>query len=79
MDITARLAGRTLAEAAQAMRAEINAGKSQLDDASRDGEQEVLVRWMAEHQVKKTPTLRALHAWERPDTVGTRAGAAYPK
>ncbi|HSJ78883.1 MAG TPA: heat-inducible transcriptional repressor HrcA, partial [Erythrobacter sp.] len=34
--ITARLAGRSLAEAAQAMRAEINAGQSQLDDASRD-------------------------------------------
>lgn len=26
-----------------------------------------LLRRMAEHQVKKTPTLRALHAWERPD------------
>ncbi len=34
--ISARLAGRTLAEASQAMRAEINAGQSQLDDASRD-------------------------------------------
>jgi pyruvate kinase len=28
-----------------------------------------LLRRMAEHQVKKTPTLRALHAWERPDAV----------
>ncbi|MFM7403158.1 MAG: heat-inducible transcriptional repressor HrcA [Erythrobacter sp.] len=34
--ITARLAGRTLAEAGQAMRAEISTGRSQLDDASRD-------------------------------------------
>ena len=34
--ITARLTGRTLAEASLAMHAEIKAGKSQLDDASRD-------------------------------------------
>ncbi|MCU0948761.1 MAG: heat-inducible transcriptional repressor HrcA, partial [Porphyrobacter sp.] len=34
--ITARLSGRTLAEAAQAMRREIMAGEAQLDDASRD-------------------------------------------
>ena len=34
--ITARLAGRTLAEAAQAMRAEIASGRSALDAASRD-------------------------------------------
>jgi heat-inducible transcriptional repressor len=34
--LTARLAGRTLAEAAQAMHAEIAAGQSQLDEASRD-------------------------------------------
>ena len=26
-----------------------------------------LLRRMEEHQVKKTPTLRALHAWQRPD------------
>jgi len=43
--ITARLAGRTLAEAAQAMRAEINAGKSQLDDASRDLVERRLAVW----------------------------------
>jgi len=34
--ISARLAGRTLAQASQAMHAEIKAGQSQLDDASRD-------------------------------------------
>jgi heat-inducible transcriptional repressor len=43
--VTARLAGRTLAEAAQAMRAEINAGKSQLDDASRDLVERGLAVW----------------------------------
>jgi pyruvate kinase len=30
-----------------------------------------LLRRMAGHQVKKTPTLRALHAWERADSVRT--------
>jgi heat-inducible transcriptional repressor len=43
--ITARLAGRTLAEASQAMRAEINAGQSQLDDASRDLVERGLAVW----------------------------------
>jgi len=43
--ITARLAGRTLAEASQAMRTEINAGKSQLDDASRDLVERGLAVW----------------------------------
>lgn len=43
--ITARLSGRTLAEAAQAMRAEINAGQSQLDDASRDLVERGLAVW----------------------------------
>ncbi|QUL38720.1 heat-inducible transcriptional repressor HrcA [Erythrobacter sp. JK5] len=43
--ITARLSGRTLAEAAQAMRAEIGAGKSQLDDASRDLVERGLAVW----------------------------------
>ena len=33
-----------------------------------------LLRRMAGHQVKKTPTLRALHAWEQRDTVPPRAG-----
>jgi len=43
--ITARLAGRTLAEAAAAMRAEISAGQSQLDDASRDLVERGLAVW----------------------------------
>lgn len=43
--INSRLAGRTLAEAAQAMRAEINAGKSQLDTASRDLVERGLAVW----------------------------------
>jgi heat-inducible transcriptional repressor len=43
--VTARLAGRTLAEAALAMRAEINAGKSHLDDASRDLVERGLAVW----------------------------------
>jgi heat-inducible transcriptional repressor len=43
--ITARLAGRSLSEAAQAMRAEINAGQSQLDDASRDLVERGLAVW----------------------------------
>ncbi|ODT01267.1 MAG: heat-inducible transcriptional repressor HrcA [Erythrobacter sp. SCN 62-14] len=43
--INARLAGRTLAEAAQAMRREISAGQSQLDDASRDLVERGLAVW----------------------------------
>ncbi|WP_427966964.1 heat-inducible transcriptional repressor HrcA [Altererythrobacter sp.] len=43
--ITARLAGRTLAEAAKAMQAEIAAGKSQLDSASADLVQRGLAVW----------------------------------
>lgn len=43
--ITARLAGRTLGEAAQAMRREIVAGRSQLDDASRDLVERGLAVW----------------------------------
>lgn len=43
--ITARLSGRTLAEAAQAMRAEISAGRSQLDDVSRDLVERGLAVW----------------------------------
>ncbi|QFT77886.1 heat-inducible transcriptional repressor HrcA [Erythrobacter sp. THAF29] len=43
--ITARLSGRTLAEASQAMRAEIKAGKTQLDDASRDLVEQGLAVW----------------------------------
>ncbi|MGX7952748.1 heat-inducible transcriptional repressor HrcA [Tsuneonella sp. HG249] len=43
--VTARLAGRTLAEAAAAMRAELSAGKSQLDAASRDLVERGLAVW----------------------------------
>jgi heat-inducible transcriptional repressor len=43
--INARLAGRTLAEAAQAMRREIAAGRSQLDEASRDLVERGLAVW----------------------------------
>jgi heat-inducible transcriptional repressor len=43
--ITARLAGRTLAEAARAMRAEIASGRSELDTASRDLVERGLAVW----------------------------------
>jgi heat-inducible transcriptional repressor len=43
--ITARLSGRTLAEAAHAMQREITAGQSQLDDASRDLVERGLAVW----------------------------------
>ena len=43
--INARLAGRTLAEAAQAMREDISAGRSQLDEASRDLVERGLAVW----------------------------------
>ncbi len=43
--ITSHLAGRTLAEAALAMRGEISAGRSQLDDASRDLVERGLAVW----------------------------------
>lgn len=43
--INARLAGRTLAEAALAMRQEIAAGRSQLDEASRDLVERGLAVW----------------------------------
>jgi len=43
--ITARLAGRTLAEAAAAMRAELSQGRSQLDGASRDLVERGLAVW----------------------------------
>ena len=43
--ITARLAGRTLAEAVTAMRQEIAAGRSQLDEASRDLVERGLAVW----------------------------------
>jgi len=43
--ITARLTGRTLAEAARVMQAEINSGKSALDTASRDLVERGLAVW----------------------------------
>ncbi|MEM6475903.1 MAG: heat-inducible transcriptional repressor HrcA [Pseudomonadota bacterium] len=43
--ITARLAGRTLSDAANAMRAEIRAGQTQLDAASRDLVERGLAVW----------------------------------
>jgi heat-inducible transcriptional repressor len=43
--ITARLGGRTLAEAVQAVRREISAGRSQLDEASRDLVERGLAVW----------------------------------
>ncbi|MBV7259992.1 heat-inducible transcriptional repressor HrcA [Erythrobacter crassostreae] len=43
--ITARLAGRTLADASHAMHAEIAAGQTQLDDASRDLVKRGLAVW----------------------------------
>jgi heat-inducible transcriptional repressor len=43
--LTARLAGRTLAEAAAAMRTEITAGKSRLDEASRELVERGLAVW----------------------------------
>jgi heat-inducible transcriptional repressor len=43
--ITSRLSGRTLGEAATAMRAEIAAGKSRLDSASRDLVEKGLAVW----------------------------------
>lgn len=43
--ITARLSGRTLAEAVRAVQSEIRAGRSQLDDASRDLVERGLAVW----------------------------------
>ena len=43
--ITEHLSGRTLNDASQAMRAEISAGKTQLDDASRDLVEQGLAVW----------------------------------
>jgi heat-inducible transcriptional repressor len=43
--VTARLSGRTLAEAAQAVEAEVRAGKTELDEASRDLVERGLAVW----------------------------------
>lgn len=53
--ITARLTGRTLAEALHVMHAEIKAGQSQLDDASRDLVERGLAVWSEDTQ--KRPVL----------------------
>ncbi|MEM7664497.1 MAG: heat-inducible transcriptional repressor HrcA [Pseudomonadota bacterium] len=53
--ITARLSGRTLAEAAQAMHEEISTGRSQLDDASRDLVERGLAVWSED--VNERPVL----------------------
>lgn len=46
--ITARLAGRTLAEAAGAMQTEIDSGRTQLDDASRELVERGLAVWSSD-------------------------------
>ena len=53
--ITSRLAGRTLAEAELAMRAEIASGRTQLDDASRDLVERGLAIWSED--VNERPVL----------------------
>jgi len=53
--ITSRLAGRTLAEASLAMISEIKAGKSQLDDASRNLVERGLAVWSED--TEKRPVL----------------------
>ncbi|MGB7370950.1 heat-inducible transcriptional repressor HrcA [Erythrobacter sp.] len=53
--ITARLAGRTLAEAAQAIAVEIKAGRSQLDEAGRDLVERGLAVWSED--AEKRPVL----------------------
>ncbi|MEP3051765.1 MAG: heat-inducible transcriptional repressor HrcA [Erythrobacter sp.] len=47
--ITSRLSGRTLSEAAIAMRQEIKTGQSQLDDASKDLVERGLAVWSEDH------------------------------
>ncbi|QIQ86101.1 heat-inducible transcriptional repressor HrcA [Erythrobacter sp.] len=56
--VTARLSGRTLAEAAQAMRAEIGAGKSQLDEASRDLVERGLAVWSEDSEQRPVLIVR---------------------
>ncbi|MEE4206360.1 MAG: heat-inducible transcriptional repressor HrcA [Erythrobacter sp.] len=56
--VTARLSGRTLAEAAQAMRSEIQAGESQLDNASRDLVERGLAVWSADSEQRPVLIVR---------------------
>ncbi len=56
--ITARLSGRTLSEAAAAMNDEINAGKSQLDDASKSLVERGLAVWSEDIQERPVLIVR---------------------
>ncbi|MGB3379877.1 heat-inducible transcriptional repressor HrcA [Allopontixanthobacter sediminis] len=56
--ITARLAGRTLAEAAAAMTAEINSGRSELDLVSRDLVERGLAVWSADASARPVLIIR---------------------
>ena len=56
--ITARLAGKTLADSAAAMTAEINSGRSELDDASRDLVERGLAVWSADASARPVLIIR---------------------
>jgi heat-inducible transcriptional repressor len=56
--ITARLSGRTLADAAAAMTAEINSGRSALDSASRDLVERGLAVWSADAAARPVLIIR---------------------
>ncbi len=56
--ITARLSGRTLADAAAAMTAEINSGRSALDTASRDLVERGLAVWSADATARPVLIIR---------------------
>ena len=56
--ITARLSGRTLADAAAAMTAEINSGRSELDTASRDLVERGLAVWSADAAARPVLIIR---------------------
>jgi len=56
--ITARLAGRTLAEASAAMTAEINSGRSELDSASRDLVERGIAVWSADAAARPVLIIR---------------------
>lgn len=56
--VTARLAGRTLPEAVKAMEAEINSGRSALDEASRDLVERGVVTWSEDAARRKVLIVR---------------------
>jgi heat-inducible transcriptional repressor len=56
--VTARLTGRTLAEAVQAMRAEIAAEKTELDEASRDLVERGLAVWSRDTEARPVLIVR---------------------